>query len=332
MAERSETFTIEQSMPGERLDVLLRERYPAVSRGTIQKLIDEGHITVNGRRAKPTHTPRAGESVRVYWPEPKPTHTEPEAIALDILYEDDDLLVLNKAPGMVVHPGPGNEEHTLVNALVHHCQGRLSGIAGVARPGIVHRLDKETSGCLAVAKNDLAHLGLSTQFAERTTRKIYHGLVCGVLVHDTGRIQAAISRHPIHRKRMAVADEDVGRDALTSYRTLERLRGASWAEIQIHTGRTHQIRVHFQYIGYPLLGDLTYGKKQNRRLAEDEGYQAPRVMLHANTLEFMHPRTRQPMSFTAPWPEDFDQALAALRVKESASPNEKHPRRPSVAH
>ena len=171
MPERSETFTVETSSPGDRLDKFLSARYPVVSRGNIQRLIEEGHIRVNGRAVKPTHPPRLGEEISVFWPEARPAAAQPEAIPLEVLFEDKDLLVLNKAPGIVVHPAAGHEEHTLVNALLHHCRGQLSGIGGVARPGIVHRLDKETSGCLVVAKNDEAHLKLCAQFAERTMVK-----------------------------------------------------------------------------------------------------------------------------------------------------------------
>src|SRR5882762_5974831 len=199
MAERSEIFTVERSLPGERLDRFLMARYPAVSRGTLQRLIDEGQITINGRVVKPTHQPRAGDEISVHWPEARAAQAQAEDIPLSILYEDDDLLVLNKAAGMVVHPAAGNEEHTLVNALLHYCRGRLSGIGGVARPGIVHRLDKETSGCLVVAKNDAAHLALSEQFAGRTLEKIYLAIVCGEVPRASGDIHAAIVRHPSHR-------------------------------------------------------------------------------------------------------------------------------------
>src|ERR1022692_591406 len=309
---RTETFVIEQSLPSERLDTFLRGRFPAVSRGAIQRLIEEGHILVNGRTVKPTHAPRAGEEIRVHWPEARPAEAQPEEIPLDILFEDAALLVLNKPAGLVVHPAAGHEEHTLVNALLHHCAGELSGIGGVARPGIVHRLDKETSGCLVVAKNDETHLALSKQFSERQVEKIYNAIVCGELARDSGEIRAAIARHPSHRKRMAVND-DVGREARTSYRVLERLQGATLVEAVLHTGRTHQIRVHFQFIGFPLVGDETYGNRQNQRLAELTGYTAPRQMLHAFRLAFIHPRTGKRMSFEAPRPEDFLDALAALR-------------------
>jgi 23S rRNA pseudouridine1911/1915/1917 synthase len=196
MAERSETFTIEKSLIGERLDTFLRARYPAVSRGTIQRLIEQGHIRVNGAPVKPTHTPRAGEVVSVFWPDPRPAEARPEDIPLEVLYEDDDLLVLNKASGIVVHPAAGNERGTLVNALLHHCAGQLSGIGGVARPGIVHRLDKDTSGCLAVAKSDTAHLKLAAQFAGRDVVKIYEAILCGELSRDKGEIQCADRTSP----------------------------------------------------------------------------------------------------------------------------------------
>src|SRR5437763_5552547 len=207
MAARTEFLTIERTLPSERLDIYLRGKFPAVSRGAIQRLIEQGHIRVNGRTVKPTHTPRAGEQVDVHWPEARPSEAQPEEIPLEILHEDEVLVVLNKPPGLVVHPAAGHEEHTLVNALLHHCEGELSGIGGVARPGIVHRLDKETSGCLVVAKNDDTHLALSAQFASRKVEKIYHGIVCGEMERERGEVRAAIGRHTSHRKRMAVNEE-----------------------------------------------------------------------------------------------------------------------------
>jgi len=316
MSSRTQTVIVKVSLPSGRLDTFLRGEFPAVSRGTIQRLIEEGHIRVNGRTVKPTHHPRAGEEIEVHWPEARPAEAQPEEIPLDILFEDKDLLVLNKPPGLVVHPSAGHEEHTLVNALLHHCEGQLSGIGGVARPGIVHRLDKETSGCLVVAKNDAAHLALAEQFAGRTTEKIYHAIVCGEVSREEGEIRAAIARHPSHRKRMAVADGR-GREAWTSYRVLERLRASTLLEARLHTGRTHQIRVHFQHLGFPVAGDATYGSRQNARLIEATGYSAPRQMLHAWKLGFLHPRKQKQMSFEAPWPEDFEAALAALRSENT---------------
>jgi 23S rRNA pseudouridine1911/1915/1917 synthase len=313
MSARTDTVTVERSLPNERLDSFLRTEFPAVSRGAIQRLIEQGHITVNGRRVKPTHAPRAGERIDIFWPEARAAEAHPEDIPLDILYEDKDLLVLNKPAGIVVHPAAGNEEHTIVNALLHHCKGQLSGIGGVVRPGIVHRLDKDTSGCLVAAKNDAAHIGLSKQFAERRLNKLYLAIVCGNLPHRSGEIRAAIARHPSHRKRM-VASNDTGREAWTSYRVIEQLNAATFVEATLHTGRTHQIRVHFQHIGYPLVGDETYGARQNRRLTEKTGFTAPRVMLHAHRLEFVHPKTRRKRKFEAPLPKDFKTTLVALKI------------------
>ena len=312
MSPRAEILSVEESLPAERLDSYLRRRFPGVSRGALQRLIQEGHIRVNGRAVKPAHSPRAGEQVEVHWPEARPAEAQPEEIPLSILYEDEALVVLDKPSGLVVHPAAGHQEHTLVNALLHHCAGQLSGIGGVARPGIVHRLDKETSGCLVVAKCDAIHLALASQFASRKVVKLYHAIVCGEMERDEGEICAAIARHPSHRKRMAV-DDEFGRQARTTYRVLERLRGATLVEAALHTGRTHQIRVHFQFLGFPLMGDATYGNRQNQRLAELTGCVAPRQMLHAFQLSFIHPRTGRRVSFQAPHPADFVEVLAALR-------------------
>jgi 23S rRNA pseudouridine1911/1915/1917 synthase len=313
MSARTEIFIVEKSLPAGRLDAFLRRKFPPASRVALKRLIEQGHVCVNGRTVKPTHAPRAGEQIEVHWPETKPAEAQPEKIPLDILFEDKSLLVLDKPAGLVVHPAAGHEEHTLVNALLHHCKGSLSGIGGVARPGIVHRLDKETSGCLVIAKNDETHLALSAQFAKRQVKKIYNAIVCGALARESGEIHAAIARHPSHRKRMAVRDDDSGRAARTSWRVLERLHAATFVEAQIHTGRTHQIRVHFQFLGYPLVGDETYGTRQNKRLTELTGYEAPRVMLHARELSFVHPRTRKQVNFEAPLPKDFQDALKSLR-------------------
>jgi 23S rRNA pseudouridine1911/1915/1917 synthase len=313
MNTRTEHFVVEKSLPGGRLDAFLRTKFPAASRGALQRLIEQGHVRVNGKTAKPAHSPRAGEKIEVHWPEARPAEAQPEEMPLDILFEDQSLLVLNKPAGLVVHPAAGHEEHTLVNALLHHCAGQLSGIGGVARPGIVHRLDKETSGCLVVAKNDETHLALSKQFAERRVQKIYNAIVCGELARDSGEIRAAIARHPSHRKRMAVRDDGSGRAAHTSWRVFERLNAATFVEAHIHTGRTHQIRVHFQHLGHPLVGDETYGARPNARLKELTNYAAPRVMLHARELSFIHPRSEKEMSFESPLPKDFRDALECLR-------------------
>lgn len=313
MTGRTDTLTVETSQPGERLDVFLRARFNSVSRGTLQKLIDTGDIRVNDHPVKPTYSPRAGDVIAIHWPEPKQLDLTPESIPLDILFEDGDLLVLNKPPGLVVHPGAGNYEHTLVNALLHHCRGQLSGIAGYARPGIVHRLDKDTSGCLVIAKNDTAHLGLSEQFRCRALEKIYHAILCGELPRASGEIHTAIGRHPTKRRSMTVLPAGRGREASTSYRVLERLRGATLVQVVLHTGRTHQIRVHFQHLGFGLAGDKVYAGKDNARLKTLAGFVPARQMLHAYSLTFTHPRTGARLTATAPWPDDFQQALLALR-------------------
>ena len=314
MTTHMENFAVEKSLPSGRLDAFLREKFPTVSRVALKRLIEQGHILVNGQPAKPTHSPRAGEQIEICWPDARPAEAQPEEISLNILFEDKSLLVLDKPAGLVVHPAAGHEEHTLVNALLHHCRGSLSGIGGVARPGIVHRLDKETSGCLVAAKNDETHLALSRQFAAREVGKIYNAILCGELARESGEIRAAIARHPTHRKRMAVRDDNSGRAARTSWRVLERLNSSTFVEAQLHTGRTHQIRVHFQFLGHPLVGDAIYGAKQNKRLAELTGYAAPRVMLHSRELSFIHPRTEKEMSFESPLPEDFRKALKLLRA------------------
>ena len=313
MDDRLQRVTVEFSLPGERLDTYLRECLPAVSRGTFKRLIDDGHVRVNGKEVKATYSPRAGDEVEVRFPEARPTELIPVDLPLDIRYEDEDLLVMNKPAGLVVHPASGEETATLVHALLYHCRGQLSGIGGVERPGIVHRIDKDTTGCLVVAKNDFTHTRLSDQFKERSVNKIYLAIVCGELAHERGEIRAALARHPNHRMSVVVDDED-GRDARTSFRLLERFAGATLVEAKIHTGRTHQIRVHFQHIGYPLAGDAIYGKRHNARLKERLGRAIPRQMLHSHLLEFVHPRDGRPMSIRVPPPADFDQLLEALRA------------------
>ena len=312
MAPRTETLLVREARYKERLDAYLHKQFPNLSRGSLRRLIETGDIQLNGRAVKPSHSPRAGDQVEVHWPEAKPASARPENIPLEILFEDADIVVLNKPPGLVVHPSAGHDEHTLVNALLHHCRGQLSGIGGVARPGIVHRLDKDTSGCLVVAKNDAAHLSLAAQFAERKMQKVYEALVCGSFPKREGEIRAAISRHPTHRKRMAVTDGS-GRAALTSYRVLEWFHAATYLEAVLHTGRTHQIRVHFHHVGCPLVGDPIYGKRHNQSLLDSTGVAASRQMLHARSLSFHHPVKEQPMTFEAPLPEDFCQTLSALR-------------------
>jgi len=313
MSDREETFTIETAPTQERLDLFLRDRYPVVSRGTLQRLIEEGHIKVNDTRVKATCRPRRGDVIHVHWPPARPSELEPVAMDLEILHEDADLLVINKKAGVVVHPASGTEKDTLVHGLLAHCRESLSGIGGVERPGIVHRLDKETSGCLVVAKHDQAHHALSAQFKERTLEKIYLAIVFGKVPRKSGHIHARIARHPSHRKSMAVT-EGPGRDAHTEYRVLEPLRDATLVEVRLHTGRTHQIRVHFKHLGHPLVGDTVYGKRQVARLEELSGIRPGRFMLHARAITFDHPTTGERLRLEAPIPEDFEKALAALRL------------------
>ena len=315
MESRKEQFTIETSLPRERMDVFLKGRYPEQSRAALQRLIAEGHVEVNGEKIRSTRQPRAGDVVSICWPEPKPAEAQPEDMGLDVLYEDSSLLVINKEPGVCVHPAAGHERHTIVNALLHHCEGELSGIGGVARPGIVHRLDKDTSGALIAAKNDPTHRSLARQFKERTTGKIYLALLCGAGIAASGKIEAPIERDSVNRKRMSVSrDGRRGREALTTWRILARGEHAALAEVRIHTGRTHQVRVHFKHIGYPLVGDSLYGKRQNAQLKEKARYAVGRQMLHAWKLSFTHPASDKPLDFTAPPPEDFTLAAQKLTV------------------
>ena len=252
--------------------------------------------------------------VEVRWPAPIATEVVAQDIPLDVLHEDADLLVLNKAAELVVHPSAGHADGTLVNALLHHCHGQLSGIGGVERPGIVHRLDLGTSGCLVVAKSDAAHRSLQEQFAHRKVEKTYQCIVCGALTPESGDIRAPIARHTTQRKRMAAVQPGArGRTAWTSYRLLERLWETSFVEARLHTGRTHQIRVHFQHLGFPLAGDELYGSRANTRLTETTGLVLQRQMLHARRLAFFHPRGKGWVEFDAPLPPDFEATLAALR-------------------
>jgi 23S rRNA pseudouridine1911/1915/1917 synthase len=291
--ERMIELTVPNERAGWRLDRYLALVLPQFSRSRLQNLIRSGDVQLEGKAARTRETVHAGDVVRLVEPLVQEIEDKAEEISLEILFEDDDLLVLNKAPGLVVHPGAGNQTHTLVNALLHHCTS-LSGIGGKQRPGIVHRLDKETSGCLVVAKNDSTHLSLARQFAEREVKKIYLALVAGTPKRPRGIIEAAIGRHPVHRKKMRV-DLRRGRAARTEYRVLQSGGGISLVECALHSGRTHQIRVHLHHLGHPVIGDSLYGKRS----------EAPRQMLHAWKLGFTHPRTGERIVFEAPIPEDF---------------------------
>ncbi|CAN5721897.1 RluA family pseudouridine synthase [soil metagenome] len=294
---------------GLRLDRFLALVLPDFSRSRLQTLIKDGCVRLNGEQPRTRDAVKNGDRVTVEVPALEKIEAEAEAIPLHILYEDDDLLVLDKPAGMVVHPGAGNAEHTLVNALLSHCRS-LSGIGGKERPGIVHRLDKETSGCLVVAKNDATHRELSRQFAARTVKKTYLALVAGRLRQETGTIDAPIARHPIHRQRMSVARHSRGRSALTEYRVLRAGQEMSLVECALHSGRTHQIRVHLHHLGHPLMGDKLYAPK----LAKD----FPRQMLHAWRLGFTHPTSGEWQLCEAPLPEDFKAALERVGEEKHA--------------
>jgi len=305
-ATSEEPMTFKLVVPKEcarmRLDLFLANSLPQFSRSRIQQLIRAGFVRVGGATTRPHQSMRSGEEIEVTEPPPEKIQTEPEAIPLTILYEDDDLIVINKAAGMTVHPGAGHPEHTLVNALLHHCP-RLSGIGGKERPGIVHRLDKETSGCLVAAKNDVAHRELSKQFTARTVEKIYLALVAGKLRKEAGVIENKIGRHPVHRQRMSV-NSSSGRTAKTEYRVLRSSEQASLVECKLHSGRTHQIRVHLHHVGNPVFGDKIYAPK----FAKD----FPRQMLHAWKLGFRHPHTDEWKNFEAPLPDDFARAIRVV--------------------
>ncbi len=292
---------------GERLDRFVARSLPELTRARARRLIDEGFVTVDDRLpAKAGAALASGQRVRVTVPPPEPVTLEPEAIPLRIVYEDGDLLVVDKPPGMAVHPAPGHSSGTLVHAVLAHCPG-LSTVGGEGRPGIVHRLDKDTSGLIIVAKNDAAHLSLARQLKERRVEKTYIALVEGRLTQREGVIDASIGRHPARRKKMAVVEG--GREARTRYRVLREIDGRSLVEVRPETGRTHQIRVHFAAIGHPVVGDPVYGRGRPAGSLR-------RQFLHAQRLAFRHPRTDERLELEAPLPEDLAQALAEL---ESAS-------------
>jgi len=304
----SETATtVELLVPKEgarmRLDQFLARELSRFSRSRIQQLIRQQFVTLNDSPARPRDILRIGDRISVNEPPLQKIESRPEAIPLDVLFEDDDLIVINKPPGLVVHPGAGHAEHTLVNALLHH-SAHLSGIGGKERPGIVHRLDKETSGGLVVAKNDEAHRSLSTQFESRTVDKVYLALVAGKLRKTAGTIEEKIGRHPKYRQRMSVQSSR-GRAAKTEYRVVSSSNEMSLVECKLHSGRTHQIRVHLHHLGHPVLGDKVYGARFAKNF--------PRQMLHAWKLGFEHPRSGERKNFEAPLPQDFQSALNSLR-------------------
>ena len=286
-----------------RLDQFLAKRLPEYSRSRIQQLIRGGFVRLNDQTTRPRRIVRRGDKISLREPPVEKIDIRPEPIPLDVLFEDEDIIVINKPAGLTVHPGAGQREHTLVNALLSHCGASLSGIGGKERPGIVHRLDKETSGCLVVAKNDIAHRELSKQFAARTVEKIYLALVTGKLRKPAGVIEEKIGRHPVHRQRMRVTSLR-GRTAKTEYRVICSSEQASLIECRLHSGRTHQIRVHLHHLGHAVLGDKVYAARFAKNF--------PRQMLHAWKLGFHHPRTGELKNFEAPSPADFKQAVSAV--------------------
>ncbi len=305
--DRDSTFTLLADADGGRIDSFIAEALPDLSRTAVQRLVDAGEVTVNEAVPRSSYRVRRGDTVVVHITPPQPVTLSPEVLPLDILYEDADILVVNKAAGMVVHPGAGNLSGTLVNALLAHCTD-LQGIGGELRPGIVHRLDKDTSGVMVVAKHDRAIRALQRQFKEREVRKTYVALVIGNIAQDEGVIEAPIGRHRVHRQRMAVIAD--GKPARTRWKVRGRYHDDqnhpyTLLDVRLLTGRTHQIRVHFAWLGFPLVGDAVYGPAYSP-------LSAPRQFLHARALTLLHPTTEEKMTFSAPLPEDLAQFLATL--------------------
>jgi len=301
------TYSVPEGRRRERVDKVLAAAFPEHSRVAFQRALEAGLVKADGKVLSQAIEVNSGQTLEFSFPETTVSELKAVDIPLNVIFEDKHLIVLNKASGMVVHPGVGTGEDTMVHALLAHCEGELSGIGGVERPGIVHRLDKETTGLLVVAKNDAAHRALSDQFASRTLKKEYVTLVHGVPKEESGTIDSAISRHPVHRHRMTVGEG--GRPSKTDWEIIQSYDGkAAYLRCLIHTGRTHQIRVHLKSIGHPVLGDSTYGWKPNPALPVP-----PRVMLHAEHLVFSHPVSGKVLDLHAPLPKDFKQMLAALR-------------------
>ncbi len=292
-------------IPGERLDAFLARAVPELSRSAAQKLIGEGCVLCNGKPGKKNDKLSPGDQIDVTIPEPKAVDIVPREMPLDIVYEDEDVAVINKPRGLVVHPAAGHLDDTLVNGLLYAMEGELSGINGALRPGIVHRIDKDTSGLLAVAKNDLAHAVLASQLKDHTMARTYEAVVCGSLREDSGTVSAPIGRHPTDRKKMCVTARG-GKEAVTHWEVVERYRGYTHIRCRLETGRTHQIRVHMAYIGHPILGDTVYGHKKPELGQSSQ-------CLHAGALCFRHPRDGRPVMVFAPLPDYFLQVLEKLK-------------------
>lgn len=297
-------FVVEEEQSGERIDKFLSETLPELSRSYIQKLIKDNQVTANEKAVKANYKLNAGDVLYLEEPELKEPDILPENIPLKILYEDEDFLVVNKPKGMVVHPSAGHYSGTLVNALMYHCKDELSGINGVMRPGIVHRIDMDTTGSLLVCKNDFAHNDIAQQLKEHSITRIYHAIVHGVLKEDEGTIHAPIGRHPIERKKMSINDKN-GKDAVTHYKVIQRFNNFTYIQCQLETGRTHQIRVHMSSIRHPLLGDEIYGPAKCP-------YKLQGQTLHAKTIGIIHPRTKEYIEVDAPLPEYFTKLLKKL--------------------
>ena len=297
-------MTLYADIPGERLDAFLARSVPDLSRSAAQKLIEEGQVRRNGKPGKKNDKLNTGDAVSYEIPEPKAVDIAPKEIPLDIVYEDDDLLVINKPKGLVVHPAAGHQDDTLVNGLLYALGDDLSGINGELRPGIVHRIDKDTSGLLAVAKNDLAHTVLASQLKDHSMARTYEAIVCGVLKEDSGTVDAPIGRHPTDRKKMCVTQRNSKR-AVTHWEVIRRYRGYTHIRCKLETGRTHQIRVHMAYIGHPILGDTVYGHKKPELGQSSQ-------CLHAGVLCFAHPRDGHPVMVFAELPQYFKDVLAKL--------------------
>ena len=297
-------LTLTADREGERLDAFLARSVPDLTRSAAQKLLEDGAVTLSGRPGKKNDRTVVGIKVSVTLPDPEPLDVLPQNIPLDVVYEDDDVIVVNKPVGMVVHPAPGHPDGTLVNALLYHCGSSLSGINGVLRPGIVHRIDRDTSGLIIAAKNDRAHLALAAQLQDHTLARVYEAVAVGNLKKDSGTVDAPIGRHPVDRKKMAV-DRKNGRPAVTHWSVLARYPGYTRVECRLETGRTHQIRVHMASIGHPLLGDVVYGnKKPFPGLAGQ--------CLHAKRLRFLHPSTGEPVEVECPLPQWFTDVLKKI--------------------
>ncbi len=302
-------------MAGWRFDRALAAALPALSRERLKALISSGAVGGPGGLLRdPSKKVAGNETVSVAVPAPTPATAEAQDIALTIVYEDEHLLVVDKPAGLVVHPAAGNLDGTLVNALLHHCAGRLSGIGGVARPGIVHRIDKDTSGLLVVAKNDPTHVELSRQFAAHTVKRLYLAIVAGRPIPPAGRIEGALARSPANRQKMAIVADGRGKHAVTHYRTLHQLRDAAAIECRLETGRTHQVRVHMASVGHPLLGDPAYGRTRpvHKDALTKLGF--VRQALHARTLGFQHPVSKENLSFESPVPTDIQELIGLLSV------------------